>query len=117
MRRKGEDGPLGPRESRDAERGPARGLALGPVGSGRREYNSDAVDIYAELSLRHDANVQSFVRITVASIRLSNVSVSGKLDALDLQGLDLAFDARGLRLGPTEARDVKVDSVRLVHHP
>lgn len=83
----------------------------------RKEFLSDLLDVYAELKLRFDANVQSFVRFTIHSIRLSDVSVSGTLDALALQGLDLAFDARGLKLGPTEARDVKADAVRLVHQP
>lgn len=83
----------------------------------RKEYESDLLDIYAEISLRHDASVQSFVRFTIDAIRLSDVRVSGTIDAIELQGLDVGFDARGLRMGPAEARDVKVDAVRLVHHP
>jgi hypothetical protein len=55
----------------------------------RKELESDSLGLYAEVELRHDANVKSFVRFTVATMHLCDVRVLGSLAVLEHQGLDL----------------------------
>ncbi|MCA9649951.1 MAG: hypothetical protein H6712_30845 [Myxococcales bacterium] len=90
---------------------------LEDIPSVHKEFESDALDIFAKLELRYEPDAQSFVGITIDAIQLTDVSVWGTLDGIELRDLDLAFDARGLRVGPTEASGVKAKELRLVQQP
>ena len=72
---------------------------------------SDPLDVDFEVAL------SGSITLTASSLRLSSVQLTGSLKSLELRGLDLGFDAQGLRIAPVDIEDVKTDEVRLAHAP